>query len=69
MTDVTTVEWIRPAAFHAAEGLENWRVLGEGACAYFRTGSFAAGAELGAALAGLPAPGTAARTWTCARTG
>jgi 4a-hydroxytetrahydrobiopterin dehydratase len=57
MTDVTTVEWIRPAAFHAAEGLEDWRVLGEGACAYFRTGSFAAGAELVAALAGLPGTG------------
>ncbi|NYV78706.1 Pterin-4-alpha-carbinolamine dehydratase, partial [Streptomyces sp. UH6] len=58
MTDVTTTTgWIRPAEFHAAEGLEDWRVLGEGACAHFRTGSFAAGARLVAALAELPGAG------------
>ncbi|MEU8525677.1 VOC family protein [Streptomyces sp. NPDC048629] len=34
---------IRPRQFHEAAGTEDWRVLGEGACAYFRTGSFAAG--------------------------
>lgn len=32
--------------FHAADGVADWRVLGEGACAYFRTGSFAAGVRL-----------------------
>ena len=32
--------------FHEADGVEDWRVLGEGACTYFRTGSFAAGARL-----------------------
>jgi len=37
---------ISPSQFHAAEGVEDWRVLGEGACIYFRTGSFAAGARL-----------------------
>ncbi|WP_418957870.1 VOC family protein [Streptomyces tritici] len=45
---------IRPRQFHEAAGTEDWRVLGEGACAYFRTGSFAAGArfvaELGARI-------------------
>ncbi|MDH6139597.1 MULTISPECIES: VOC family protein [Kitasatospora] len=37
---------IRPQEFHQRAGLEDWRVLGEGACAYFRTGSFAAGSRL-----------------------
>ncbi len=32
--------------FHEAAGVGDWRVVGEGACAYFRTGSFAAGARL-----------------------
>src|SRR5206468_10771884 len=32
--------------FHESEGVEDWRVVGEGACAYFRTGSFAAGTRL-----------------------
>src|SRR5206468_833051 len=31
--------------FHESDGVEDWRVVGEGACAYFRTGSFAAGAR------------------------
>lgn len=39
--------------FHEADGVEDWRVLGEGACAYFRTGSFAAGARLADAIGGL----------------
>jgi 4a-hydroxytetrahydrobiopterin dehydratase len=30
---------ISPSQFHEAEGVEDWRVLGEGACTYFRTGS------------------------------
>lgn len=51
-------EPISPKQFHEAEGIEDWRVLGEGACAFFRTGSFAAGARLVDAigeLAGLDA--------------
>jgi 4a-hydroxytetrahydrobiopterin dehydratase len=39
--------------FHEADGVEDWRVLGEGACTYFRTGSFAAGARLGHAISEL----------------
>jgi 4a-hydroxytetrahydrobiopterin dehydratase len=39
-------ERISPRQFHEAEGVEDWRVLGEGACTYFRTGSCAAGARL-----------------------
>src|SRR3989442_15965417 len=34
---------ITPTRFHESDGVEDWRVVGEGACAYFRTGSFAAG--------------------------
>lgn len=52
-----TARRIRPQQFHEAEGLEDWRVLGEGACAYFRTGSFAAGARFPAAIGELPGPG------------
>jgi len=39
--------------FHEAVGVEDWRVVGEGVCAYFRTGSFAAGARLVHAISGL----------------
>src|SRR6266704_292372 len=39
-------DWITARRFHESEGVEDWRVLGEGACAHFRTGSFAAGARL-----------------------
>ncbi len=37
---------ITPRQFHEAVGVEDWRVLFEGACAHFRTGSFAAGVAL-----------------------
>jgi 4a-hydroxytetrahydrobiopterin dehydratase len=46
-------EEIRPRQFHDADGVEDWRVLGEGACAFFRTGSFAAGARLADAIGRL----------------
>ncbi|AXI77106.1 VOC family protein [Peterkaempfera bronchialis] len=46
-------ERIRPQQFHETAGLEDWRVLGEGACAYFRTGSFAVGARLVQEISGL----------------
>jgi 4a-hydroxytetrahydrobiopterin dehydratase len=39
-------ERITPRQFQEAAGVEDWRVLSEGACTYFRTGSFAAGARL-----------------------
>lgn len=39
-------ERITPGEFHEAEGVDDWRVLFEGACAHFRTGSFAAGVAL-----------------------
>ena len=45
---------ISPQQFHHAEGVEDWRVLGEGVCTYFVTGSFAAGARLVQAIGELP---------------
>jgi len=45
---------ISPKQFHEAEGVEDWRVVGDGACAYFRTGSFARGARLVQAISELP---------------
>jgi 4a-hydroxytetrahydrobiopterin dehydratase len=46
-------ERITPLQFHETVGVEDWRVLFEGACAHFRTGSFAAGVALVDAIAGL----------------
>jgi 4a-hydroxytetrahydrobiopterin dehydratase len=37
---------ITPRQFTESEGVDDWRVLGDGACACFRTGSLAAGAAL-----------------------
>ena len=45
---------ISPTQFHESEGVEDWRVLGDGACAFFRTGSFTAGARLVQAISKLP---------------
>lgn len=44
---------ISPRQFRDSEGVEDWSVLGEGAFTYFRTGSFAAGARLVAAISDL----------------
>ena len=43
---------ISPRQFHEAAGVEDWRVVGDGACAFFRTGSFAA-SGLVQAISGL----------------
>jgi 4a-hydroxytetrahydrobiopterin dehydratase len=45
---------ISPTQFRESEGVEDWRVLGDGANAYFRTGSFVAGAKLVQAISELP---------------
>jgi len=45
---------LSPQQFHESEGVEDWRVLGDGACAYFRTGSFAAAARLVQAISEVP---------------
>ena len=39
-------DYISPQQFHDSEGVEEWRVLSDGACAYFRTTSFAASTRL-----------------------
>lgn len=44
LTDMT--ERITAREFHQAEGVEDWRVLGAGVCAYFRTRTFATGLRL-----------------------
>jgi 4a-hydroxytetrahydrobiopterin dehydratase len=50
---MSTIEQVSPLQFHTTPGLEDWRTLGDGASAYFRTGSFAAGARLVQAIAEL----------------
>ncbi|MFR9787464.1 VOC family protein [Streptomyces sp. MB22_4] len=45
---------IRPQQFHEAAGVEDWRVVGDGACAYFRSGSFAVGARFVQAIGETP---------------
>jgi 4a-hydroxytetrahydrobiopterin dehydratase len=47
-------QWIRWKEFQEADGAEDWRVLGEGACTFFRTGSFAEGIKLVQAINELP---------------
>ena len=43
---IDMTERITPRQFHDAAGVEDWRVLFEGASAYFGTGSFATGVAL-----------------------
>src|SRR5919198_1181721 len=45
---------ISPKQFHESEGVGDWRVVGDGACAYFRTRSLAEGARLVQAISELP---------------
>lgn len=47
-------ETITPQQFHEAEGVDDWRVVGDGACTFFRTDSFADGARLVQAMGELP---------------
>ena len=44
---------IAPDAFHTLEGLGDWRVISDGACAFFRTTTFADSARFVAAVAAL----------------
>jgi 4a-hydroxytetrahydrobiopterin dehydratase len=46
-------ERITARQFYEAAGVEDWRVVGEGACTYLRTESFAAGARLVHAISEL----------------
>jgi 4a-hydroxytetrahydrobiopterin dehydratase len=47
-------ETITPQQFHDADGVEDWRVVGDGACTFFRTDSFAESARLVQAIGELP---------------
>ncbi|MFG2600262.1 VOC family protein [Streptomyces sp. NPDC048462] len=53
----STTERIRPQRFHESAGVEDWRVVGEGACAYFHTGSFAVSARFVQAVSEIPGVG------------
>lgn len=46
-------EQLTPSEFHAAEGAADWRVIGDGATAFYRTGSLAESGRLVTAIAGL----------------
>jgi 4a-hydroxytetrahydrobiopterin dehydratase len=48
-------EQIGPKAFHDADGTQDWRVLGDGAYAFFRTGSLAESVRFVDAIAQIPA--------------
>jgi 4a-hydroxytetrahydrobiopterin dehydratase len=45
---------LTPTQFRESEGVDDWRVLGDGANAYFRTGSYEASARLVQAICELP---------------
>jgi 4a-hydroxytetrahydrobiopterin dehydratase len=46
--------WLSAEEFRASEGVEDWRVLGDGIYAFFTTDSFATAARLVQAIAALP---------------
>lgn len=51
---MSTIDGITPSEFHAADGTQDWRLVGDGAQAFYRTASFAEAAGFVAALADLP---------------
>jgi 4a-hydroxytetrahydrobiopterin dehydratase len=51
---MNTADRITPRDFERAEGVEDWRLLADGACIFFRTGSLAESARLVQAIAELP---------------
>ena len=55
--------------FLDADGVENWRVISDGACAFYHTGSFAESAGLVDAIAGSTVSRAMRRTSTSATTG
>jgi 4a-hydroxytetrahydrobiopterin dehydratase len=44
-------DMISPSEFHAADGVGEWRVVGDGACAFYATGTFAEAVRLVQAIA------------------
>ena len=53
-TDELRAQGITPDQFHSTDGTADWRVVGDGACAFFRTGSYAESAALVTAIGDLP---------------
>ncbi len=51
---MTTTDGISAREFRETEGTEDWPVLGDGACTFFRTDSFAASTRLVQAIGELP---------------
>ena len=51
--DELRAEGVSPDQFHETEGTEDWRVVEDGAGAFFRTGSYAESARLVTAISGL----------------
>jgi 4a-hydroxytetrahydrobiopterin dehydratase len=47
------IDGITPKQFYESEGVEDWRVVGDGACTFYRTGSVAASARLVHAISEL----------------
>lgn len=47
-------DYVTPKHFQESDGLDDWRVLGEGACAFYPTPSFASAARFVQALSELP---------------
>ena len=47
-------DYIRAREFRETEGTEDWRVVGDGACTFIATDSFASSVRLAAAIGGLP---------------
>jgi 4a-hydroxytetrahydrobiopterin dehydratase len=47
-------DYITADEFHRSEGVEDWRLVGDGACAFFRTGSLAESARFVHAIGELP---------------
>jgi len=50
-------ENLTPAQFDASDGVADWRVISDGACAFFRSSGFAASAAFVQAIAALPRMG------------
>ena len=50
-------DYISPSAFHASEGVEDWRVLSDGALVFYPTASFAESARFVATLGGIDGAG------------
>jgi 4a-hydroxytetrahydrobiopterin dehydratase len=52
--EARVTDYVSAREFLEAEGAEDWRVIGDGACAFYPTESFAASARLVQAISALP---------------